>query len=128
MYSLFPMRPPGAFKIAHRARRVRKRCETAPARGAENVDVEACVGPLLAGDARSQRILKSLCDEIAEGGPDAHLRIRQVFSSPREVFRLELERPDLGYQRTTLLDRDALEQLMETDGIAERVRTSATGI
>ena len=29
------------------------------------------------------------------------------------MFRLELERPDLACRRTTLLDRDAMEMLLE---------------
>ena len=33
----------------------------------------------------------------------------------------EIERPDQGYQRTTLLDRDALEDLLATDDIRARV-------
>jgi hypothetical protein len=28
------------------------------------------------------------------------------------VFRLEIELPELGYQRTTLLDREALDELL----------------
>jgi len=44
------------------------------------------------------------------------------FENPREVFRLELELPELGYQRTTLLDREALDALLEADDVRARVR------
>ena len=50
--------------------------------------------------------------------------MRQILSEPVEVFRLELERPDLAYQRVTLLDRDCLEELLETDGVRERLGRS----
>ena len=45
------------------------------------------------------------------------VRARRVFETPREIFRLEIESPGLGYQRTTLLDRDALEELLEIDAV-----------
>jgi hypothetical protein len=35
-----------------------------------------------------------------------------------------LELPELGYQRTTLLDREALEELLEIDEVREIIRTS----
>ena len=44
-------------------------------------------------------------------------------ASPREVYRLEIEVPELGYQRTTLLDRDALEELLATDDVRARSAT-----
>ncbi len=43
----------------------------------------------------------------------------------REIFRLELQLPELGYHRTTLLDRDALEELLEAEEIREVVRSCA---
>jgi hypothetical protein len=48
-----------------------------------------------------------------------------VFRTPREIFRLELELPQLGYQRTTLLDRDALEELLAEDAIRAVVGESS---
>ena len=66
---------------------------------------------------RSQRILDSLRSEILEAGPGQCLRIRQIFQNPREVFRIELEVPEMNYQRTTLLDRDALDELLESDEV-----------
>ncbi len=73
---------------------------------------------------RVRRIVESLRDEIVLGG---EVRIRRVLQDPREIFRLELEMPSLGYQRITLLDREALESLLEADDVLERVRTSALG-
>ena len=81
--------------------------------------LEALLDPLTRSEMRSQRILRSLRDEIVGGG--GSLRIRQVFRTPREIFRLELELPDLGYLRTTLLDREALEELLASEGVREAV-------
>jgi hypothetical protein len=96
------MQPPGTFKI-HR----RRRAETSVA------------DPLACMNTRAQRIVDSLRDEILEGGEN--LRIRQVFQEPRAIYRIELDVPDLNYQRTTLLDEDALEELLEIDEIRSRV-------
>jgi len=102
------MRPRGTFKIANRL-------------GA----LDALVDPLTRSEIRSQRILRSLRDEIVGGGA---LRIRQIFRAPREIYRLELELPELGYQRTTLLDREALEELLASEGVQEAVdRTALDG-
>ncbi|MBJ20005.1 MAG: hypothetical protein CL933_11370 [Deltaproteobacteria bacterium] len=70
---------------------------------------------------RSDRIVDSLRVQILEGDPDQSLRIRQIFDDPKEIYRVEIERPDQNYQRTTLLDRDALEELLATDDIRERL-------
>jgi hypothetical protein len=76
---------------------------------------------------RARRILESIRNEIVEGGAGQSLRIRQIFRSPREIYRLELELPQLGYQRTTLLDRDALEELLEADEVRAAIRTPELG-
>ncbi len=94
------MKPRGSFKIANRG-------------GA----FDAFLDPLATSELRMQRILASLRNEIVEAGDGCRLRIRQVFRTPREIYRLELELPELGYQRTTLLDRDALEELLEADDV-----------
>ena len=73
---------------------------------------------------RTQRILDSLRTEILGGDGSQHVRIRRIMQTPREIYRLELEVPDLGYQRITLLDRDALEDLLATDDVRSRVRES----
>jgi hypothetical protein len=111
------MRPPGAFKIAHRTRFDRQEPGTP-------LSAELCLGPLLADAERSQRILESLRNEILAGGGGRNFRIRRVFQTPREIYRLELQLPELGYQRTTLLDRDALEELLEADDVRDIVGTS----
>ena len=109
------MRPPGAFRIANQTRGI------GPSIG------PGVVGPgalgtapsfpdaLVRSELRVQRILESLRSEIVDGG--AGLRIRQVFATPREIFRLELELPEMGYQRTILLDRETLEELLEAEGV-----------
>ncbi len=74
----------------------------------------------LSGD-RSNRIVNSLRSQILEMDVDQSLRIRQIFENPREIYRVEIDRPEQGYLRTTLLDRDALEDLLATDDVRERV-------
>jgi hypothetical protein len=103
------MKVRGAYKLANRGRTV----------GAAYVD------PLAHSELRSQRILDSLRSEILEGADG--VRIRRIFSSPREVFRLEIEVPELGYQRTTLLDRDALDELLATDDVRALVHERLRG-
>jgi hypothetical protein len=100
------MRPPGSYKIASRPRAF-----------------DALLDPRARGARRVRRIVESLRDQIVDGGEESGLRIRRVFSTPREIFRVELELPELGYQRTTLLDRDALEQLLAAADVRARVRT-----
>jgi hypothetical protein len=101
------MRPRGSFKIANRG-----------------TLLEAILDPLSRSELRAQRIVESLREQIAGGSPGQSLRIRQVFRTPREIYRLELELPELGFQRTTLLDRDALEELLASEGVRELVDTS----
>ncbi len=107
------MRPPGIYKLSYRNRGPFGAAE-GPSRGAFGAR-DGLLSGVLPGQ-RTQRILDSLRREILEGG-SANVRIRRVFASPVEVFRLELELPDLGYQRVTLLDRDALEDLLATDDV-----------
>ena len=101
------MKPPGSFKIANRGR-----------------ISDGWRDPLSCGAPRSQRIVDSIRAQVAEGGPGQSLRIRQVFRGPRELFRLELDLPEFGYQRTTLLDREALEELLATEEIRHLVEPS----
>ncbi len=102
------MKARGNYKIVNRGR-----------------DLDVFLDPITRSEQRAQRILASLRNEILEGGGGRTLRIRQVFHTPREIFRLELQLPELGYHRTTLLDRDALEELLEADEIREVVRRCA---
>ena len=99
------MRPPGTFKLLGRSRR----------------DPANAMDPYALCDDRSDRILNSLRTQILEGDGAQSLRIRQIFEDPKAIYRVEIERPDQGYQRTTLLDRDALEELLATDDIRKRV-------
>ena len=103
------MRPPGTFKLFGRTRRS---------------GYDAC-GAHAAVATRSDRIVDSLRTQILETNEEQSLRIRQIFEEPREIYRIEIERPDYAYQRTTLLDRDALEDLLATDDVRERFVSSA---
>ena len=78
--------------------------------------------PAVRSARRVERILHSLMTEI-QGG-EATVRVRQVFERPREIFRIEIEDPQWGYQRTTLLDRETLEELLAQDGVRERVEVA----
>ena len=64
---------------------------------------------LVGGGARVHKIIASIQSDIGEGGT---CRVRQILKNPRELYRLELERPDMAYERTTILDRHALEELL----------------
>ena len=66
---------------------------------------------------RGQRIIDSLRHQILECGENPLLRVRQVFDNPRAIYRIELEVPELHYQRITLLDSDALEELLALDEV-----------
>ena len=105
------MKPSGTYKIRYQQR---TRAEVV-----EDDPIEAMLGRVVSAERRTQRIVESLCDEIREGGDSVTLRVRQIFSNPREIFRVELDRPDLGYQRITLLGRDALESLLEVDDVRD---------
>ncbi len=68
---------------------------------------------------RVRAIIGSIQRDLEEGGRAC---VRQIMNGP-ELFRLELERPDWRYQRTTILDRDTLRSLLEATPV-EVVRTS----
>jgi len=71
---------------------------------------ELYVDPIGRSERRVGRILASIQQDIAEG---CTALVRQILCQPRELYRLELERPDLAYQRITILDRDTLTTLLE---------------
>jgi hypothetical protein len=110
----------GRYKLAYRDRR------GVPLYG-EATGPERLLERLARSERRVRRILDSLRSEILEGGGGRNLRIRQVFETPREIYRLELELPELAYLRTTFLDRDALEELLEADDVRELVEGSSLG-
>ena len=93
------MQPPGSFKIARR--------RTAP---------PDMLDRLAPGEARARRIVDSLRAQL-NAGDAQDLRIRQIFNDPREIFRLEYAIAGANAQRTTLLDRDALDELLDTDAV-----------
>jgi len=118
------MKPSGTYKI-----RYQRTPEPAFRLRAVGSDVdEAIEGALYrvtTAERRAQRIIDSISDEIRDGGEQSALRIRRVFREPREIFRVEVERPDLGYQRTTLLGREALEALLERDAVRGAMKDPA---
>lgn len=59
---------------------------------------------------RVRRILSSIRRDVDEG---SRVRIRQILRSPRELYRIELELPEMSYERTTIVDADTLETLIE---------------
>ncbi len=71
---------------------------------------ELYVDPISHRERRVRRILASIQRDLDEG---CTALVRQILYQPRELYRLELERPDLSYQRITILDRDALTTLLE---------------
>ena len=99
------MKPPGAYKIAGRSR-----------------SFEAYLEPSVRSARRLERILGSLRSQIREGG---RVRLRRIFKDPREVYRLEVEVPELACQRITLLDREALERLLSAEDVLAVVGRSA---
>ena len=96
------MKPRGLYKITNRSR-----------------SIDAILDPISRRERRIERIVESLRAEIVEG--NGGVRIRRIFENPHEVFRLELEVPEMGYQRTTLLDREALDALLEVEEVRARV-------
>ena len=74
---------------------------------------------------RTQRVVDSLRDQITNSEETQKLRLRQVFKDPVAIYRLEIEVPEMNYQRITLLDGDALEELLEIDEIRTRLVESA---
>ncbi len=98
-------RTPGSFRLAHRAR-----------------TLELYADPLGHRHRRVRRILASIQQDIDEG---CTAFVRQILCEPRELYRLELERPELAYQRITILDRDTLTTLLEQtseEALRERFR------
>ncbi len=110
-----PVRPPGAYKI---------RTRSAQERGGESSNAPfGSLEDFPGSDCRTQRVIESLRHEIATGGAHSLLRIRMVFENPREIYRVEIERPELGYHRTTLLERDALEELLAADEVRAAIQS-----
>ncbi|MGH0033010.1 MAG: hypothetical protein ACQGVC_24735 [Myxococcota bacterium] len=116
------MKRHGTYKLRYHGRRA-----TLPAAPVPEASVGGFLAELERDEHRARRIVDSLRDEILEGGGGPNLRIRCVYRSPREVYRVELSLPDLGYQRITFLDRESLEELLEQDDVREVVETAALG-
>lgn len=121
------MKLPGTYKIRYQSARGAGRSAPGPVAldGGPEDSIEDLLSRVATAERRTQRLVESLCEEIRDGGESVSLRIRRIFSHPREVFRIELERPEFGYQRTTLLGREALEALLETDDVRDAVERLA---
>jgi hypothetical protein len=119
------MKPTGSYKLSHRPRAPHWLRAVGPVISRDPID--GFLERVARSESRVRRILDSLRSEILEGGGGSNLRIRRVFQTPREIFRLELTLPELGYQRTTFLDRDALEELLAADEVREVVETGSLG-
>jgi hypothetical protein len=126
------MKPTGTYKIRYQrassdgALRPPREGSRPRAIGEDLSDrIESTLRQVSVAERRAQRVVDSLCDEIRGGDERSTIRIRRVFSKPREIFRIELERPDLGYQRTTLLGREALEALLEVDDVRSAIEAVA---
>jgi len=125
------MKLPGTYKIRYQSARgtdrraIRRAAAPVTLDGGPEDSIEDLLSRVATAERRTQRLVESLCEEIRAGGESVSLRIRRIFSQPREVFRIELERPEFGYQRTTLLGREALEALLETDDVRDAVERLA---
>jgi hypothetical protein len=121
------MKPHGTYKLSYRNRGMRELPMEQFALPVASVRLAPSdlIRRLERSDRRVRRILDSLRAQILAGGAAHSLRIRRVFLRPREIYRLELELPDLGLQRTTFLDREALEELLEQDDVREIVEAHA---
>ncbi len=72
------------------------------------------------GSFRRLRGARAFDLDLDEGG---RAYVRQILRGPLELYRIELERPDMSYQRTTIVDRATLETLLE-ETPEETVRSS----
>lgn len=73
-------------------------------------ELAAGLDPWAGAQRRVRAILNSIQQDLFAGGT---ARVRQILVSPRELYRVEVEREEWAYQRTTILDREALEALIE---------------
>jgi hypothetical protein len=124
-YARRSVKPPGSYKIRHQ----RRGCAARRARpGCAPGDPSAIAAEALwladERSARLERLRESLRGDLGESGTEASLRIRQIFREPKEIYRLEITLPSMGYQRTTFLDRELLEELLEDDVLRGAVSRS----
>ena len=90
-------RIPGAFRFGNRI-------------GSRRRTYETRLDSHVRRERRVRGIIDSIQADLDQGGIAS---IRMILRGPRELYRLELERPDMAYQRTTILDRDTLTELLE---------------
>lgn len=128
----YSMKPHGTYKIRYQrsegvASPLAEEIPRAPRgmRAGASAVADDFLTRLARSERRAHRILDSLRSEILECG--GKLRIRRIFETPREIYRVELALPDLGYLRTTLLDREGLEALLEKEDVREAVESGELG-
>lgn len=93
---------PGSFRIPNR-----------------NRSFESCLDPSAREARRVQRLVESLRCEIQD---DATIvRARRIFAEPREVYRLEIDNPQMGYHRTTVLERPLLDAIRADVEVGQRL-------
>ena len=97
------MARPGSFKIARR-----------------NRAFESQLDPNVREARRVQRLVESLRGEIQDDATT--VRARRIFAQPREVFRFEIDNPQMGYRRTTVLERPLLDAIRADYEVGRRLR------
>lgn len=120
-------KPHGTYKIRNRSESDRDTPVAAPDSANDFGGIEGLLDEIEQDGKRAERLLESLREEILAGNEGLSLRIRQVFKTPREIFRLEIELPEHAYQRTTFLERDTLESLLEDDAVRAVIETGRLG-
>ena len=96
------MKPSGTYKLFHRR--------------SSAINADDPIEEYAPGESRVRRIVDSLRAELSTGDA-SDLRIRQILDVPQPIYRLEYDLAGLNAQRVTLLDRDSLEDLLETDAV-----------
>jgi hypothetical protein len=66
--------------------------------------------PWMGAERRVRAIIASIQEDVGLGGTAT---VRMIIDGPEELFRIEVDLPEMAYQRTTILTRDALETLLE---------------
>jgi hypothetical protein len=103
------MKPPGSYRLLGKARSFDPHLEPMRVAG------------------RGQRIIDSLLAQITGSEETQLLRLRRVFENPKAIYRLEIEVPGMNYQRITLLDGDALEELLEVQEVRDLLVEATAG-
>lgn len=87
---------------------------------------EAYENPACRRMRRDARWIDALCKEILSVGEAGRVRLRQIVAAPAALYRLELDRPDLAYQRIALLDAESVRVLLHDEAVRSVVRIRRT--